>query len=271
LKKRYNSPQFMKQMPNRETAYFFVDESGDPTFYDKYGNYIVGRNGCSRILILGFVTTFNPESIRSAFAKVRTEISNDPYLMGIPSLKKSARAFHAKDDCPEVRQAIFKTIVKLDFSAQFVVARKLERVFTISFNRSENRFYDYLVSKLFQNILHRNENNLIYFSKRGSRKRQKPLEEAIRRGLEYFQKEKDCKFEANVMVQSQTAVGEPCLQLIDYMNWAIYRVFTKGEMRYLNFAIDKISQVWDIYDEENYPLNCYDKSNPLDYKKISPL
>lgn len=261
----------MKRLSKRKTAYFFVDESGDPTFYDKFGNCIVGREGCSSIVILGFVTTFNPEPIRKAFDKARIEISNDPYLIGIPSLEKSMRAFHAKDDCPEVRQVIFKNIVKLDFSTQFVVARKLEKVFSTSFNRSENKFYDYLVSKLFQHILYQNENNLIYFSKRGSRKRQKPLEEAIRKGIEFFQKDKDRKFEAKFLVQSQTAIGEPCLQLIDYMNWAVYRVFTKGEMRYLNFVKDKVNLIWDIYDEAKYPQNRYDKSNPLDYKKISPL
>jgi len=33
--------------PKEESLYFFVDESGDPTFYDKQGNLIVGQAGCS--------------------------------------------------------------------------------------------------------------------------------------------------------------------------------------------------------------------------------
>jgi len=56
----------LRYVKNKDTAYFFVDESGDPTFYDKYGNCIVGRDGCSRILILGFITTIDPASIRKA-------------------------------------------------------------------------------------------------------------------------------------------------------------------------------------------------------------
>jgi len=31
--------------------YFFVDEAGDPVFYDRYGDLIVGNEGCSKILI----------------------------------------------------------------------------------------------------------------------------------------------------------------------------------------------------------------------------
>jgi hypothetical protein len=34
------------------TQYFFVDESGDPTFYDEDGNLIVGQEGCAPILLL---------------------------------------------------------------------------------------------------------------------------------------------------------------------------------------------------------------------------
>ncbi len=55
------------------------------------------------------------------------------------------------------------------------------------------------------------------------------------------------------------------------MNWAIYRVFVKGEMRYFNFVKDKVSFVWDIYDTIKYPKNFYSKANELDSKKISLL
>jgi hypothetical protein len=60
------------------------------------------------------------------------------------------------------------------------------------------------------------------------------------------------------------------LTVIDYMNWAIYRVFVKREMRYYNFVRDKVSFVWDIYDT-TYPTNFYNKANELDVKKISLL
>ena len=52
--------------PRPGTTWFFVDESGDPTFYDRKGNYIVGQPGCSPILIPGFVETQDPEPMRRA-------------------------------------------------------------------------------------------------------------------------------------------------------------------------------------------------------------
>jgi len=40
----------MKRQQDK-TIYFFVDESGDPFFYDRKGNFIVGKEGCSKIKI----------------------------------------------------------------------------------------------------------------------------------------------------------------------------------------------------------------------------
>ena len=88
--------------------------------------------------------------------------------------------------------------------------------------------------------MHKNQENLIYFSKRGSRKRQKPLEHALKSGVRAFEERWNVKVETQFAVQSQSPVGEPCLQLIDYMNWAVYRVFTKNEIRYLNYINEKI-------------------------------
>jgi len=122
--------------------YFFVDESGDPTFYNKKKKLMLEKEGCSPVLILGFVKTENP------------------------------------------------------------------------YNTSIN---------------------------------------------------------TNSTICIQTAGHETCLQIIDYMNWAIYRAFTKGEMRFLNKVKDKISLLIDIYDFDKYPKSYYNKNNPFDISKITPL
>jgi len=209
--------------------------------------------------------------LRHELHRVRQKLSADKYLADVSSISKSLRAFHAKDDCPEVRHEVFKAIVELPFKAQFIVARKIEKVFTKAFARDERRFYDSLLSRLFENTLHQREMNCIYYAKRGSRKRQQPLEAAIRSGLDEFERRWKTKISTQFTIQAQTPIGEPCLQIIDYMNWAVYRVFTKREMRFYDFVKEKVSLVWDVYDLGKYPSNYYSKKNPLDIKKISPL
>jgi hypothetical protein len=153
--------------PQENTLFFFVDESGDPYFYDRTGTLAVGKEGCSKILLLGFVRTEEPDSIRKVVLRLQAEISGDRYLSTVPSVKKSTLAFHATDDCPEVRERVFKAIVDLPFKSEFIVARKLESVFKARHKKSPNLFYDDLVTKLFQNQLHHSKQNIVYYAMRG--------------------------------------------------------------------------------------------------------
>ncbi|MBU4210573.1 DUF3800 domain-containing protein [Patescibacteria group bacterium] len=256
---------------NVKKCYYFVDESGDPYFYDRFGNYIVDKEGCSKILILGFIKTQNPTSIRSALKKVHLTIAKEKYLNGIPSLKKSLVTFHAKDDCPEVREKVFKAINKLNFKAEFYIARKLESIFIKRHKKNPDIFYDDLISKLFKNQLHLAEENLIYLAVRGNRARQKPIEEAITKAKLLFEKKWQTKVNSQINIFPQTTIGEPCLQVVDYMAWAVQRAFIKKDMRFVNFVKSKISLIADLYDFKNYPKNFYNKKNTFNYQKISPL
>jgi hypothetical protein len=219
--------------------WYFVDETGDPVFYDERGNLIVGTEGCSLILGIGFIETEHPSDVRHAIAELHEQVARDKYLQSIPSIVKTNRAFHAKDDAPEVRYLVYQTLAKLNFKAQFVVARKIERVFRNSFDAKEMKFYDHLVSRLFTNVLHRHAQNHVYFSQRGSKTRQANLELAILNGIEKFEERWAQKVDTKTSVIPKTPVGEPCLQVVDYMNWAVYRAFVKREMRYFDFIADR--------------------------------
>ena len=257
--------------PDGIVTYFFVDEAGDPIFYNRHGELIVGQEGCSRILILGFIRTTNPEHIRQALIILRAELSKDPYFKGIPSIERTLRYFHAKDDVPEVRERVYKTLQSLDFKAEFVVARKIETIFNKRHRRKENVFYDDLVSKLFENKLHTSSQNIIYFAVRGNRIRQEPLDSAIHTAILTFESKWQTKISTNINAQAQTLIGEPCLQAADYMNWAVQRAFNKGDTRFFHFMREKISFLVDLYDYASYPHNFYNSKNQFDITKISPL
>lgn len=252
-------------------TFFFVDESGDPMFYDRKGNLIVGQSGCSPILMLGFIETQSPKRLRREIISLRNEIVGDSYFQDVPSLSKTAIAFHAKDDLPEIRYRFFKLLATLDFRAQLIVARKIERVFRNSFEAQEEAFYDHLVSLLFENVLHRYQENVIYFAKRGSRDRQLPLSQAIQKGIQRFEEKWNHSVTTKFKVQAQTPGGEPCLSVVDYVCWAVYRAFTRGQMRYYKTVEEKVSLLVDLYDTEKYPKNWYNRRNPFHITKITPL
>lgn len=170
-----------------------------------------------------------------------------------------------------MREKFYKLIKNLEFKAEFYIGRKNERIFKKIHKGKERLFYDDMIIKLFKNKLHKTPNNKIYFAIRGNRKRQKPLEEAINTAKLTFERKWNVEINSNCEVIPQSPVGEPCLQIIDYLNWTVYRAYTKGEDRYLNFIKEKVSLLVDIYDTEKYPKNYYNKRNIFSLKKISPL
>lgn len=255
--------------PKASDSYFFVDESGDSTFYDAKGNCIVGQGGCSRLLILGFIETQNPHAIRQATLRLHSEVTTDPYLTKFPSIEKTRIAFHAKDDGPVVRYLFYKLISTLEFKTQFIVARKIETVFRNNHRAKETKFYDNLVTKLFENVLHRFQHNHIVFSKRGSRERRKPLEHAIWKAKQRFeQKHSFGKDVTTFKIVPETPLGEPCLSVIDYMTWAVSRAFNTGQMTHYDFVSNKVSFLRDIYD---FGASPYCRKHPFDISKAAPL
>jgi hypothetical protein len=55
------------------------------------------------------------------------------------------------------------------------------------------------------------------------------------------------------------------------MNWAVYRAYTRNEMRFYDTVAEKVSLLVDLYDFENYGRNWYSKRNPFHINKITPL
>lgn len=125
--------------PKQKKCYYFVDESGDPNFFNKHGKNLLLSGDSSPIFIGGYLETDDMNSIHKLMNEVREEIINDEYLSDIPSIKKSIKHFHAKDDCPEVREKVFKAINKMDIKVHVIVARKNSDQFRSKFNTKSKK------------------------------------------------------------------------------------------------------------------------------------
>jgi hypothetical protein len=199
----------------------------------------------------------------------------DRYLAAIPSMQKTMRAFHAKDDCPEVRKAVFECLDGLDFSVQVVVARKLETVFKAKHQQSQDFFYNDLTSHLFERQLHLASENTIIFAKRGDKAKQHALRASVEAGVAAFRQKYPNAVSTVVDVETAYSANEPLLQAADYALWSIQRAFERGEMRYFEYLRNKIELVWDVYDFAAMRAKCSvmytRKNNPFHIEKASPL
>ncbi len=60
------------------------------------------------------------------------------------------------------------------------------------------------------------------------------------------------------------------LQVADYILWVVFQVFEHKDFRYYDFLKEKFNSIHDIFDGKGEKGTFYNKTNPLEAKKLSP-
>jgi hypothetical protein len=265
------------------SVHYFVDEAGDPTLFNGKGRVLVGEPGCSRYFILGKLAVDDPAALAADMAALRRELLADPYFKDVPSMqpraKKTAAAFHAKDDLPEVRHQVLSLLLKHTLKFYAVVRDKRELVAFVrqenerepKYRYSPNELYDNLVSLLFKDSLFMADEFRICFSERGKSDRTAAFKAALEQARRTFER----NFGLKASVAFAVTVGKPKnhagLQAVDYFLWALQRFYEqlgteKQEERFLSLIWPKVAVVHDLddlstgkrgtYFRPDHPLNA---------------
>lgn len=191
-----------------------------------------------------------------------------------PRAKKTAIAFHAKDDPPEVRREVFKLLPSLGAKVQAAVRRKDN---LLRFARSRhsagqrlnpNHVYDDLVKRLFRNVLHKADENAIFFAWRGKTDRGQALRAAIGKAKANFEATFGRPSRKPTTIESAYPSQCPGLQVIDYYLWALQRLYERGEDRYYELLRPGYRLIMDLDDKRSKPYGeWYSDSNPLTLRK----
>lgn len=258
------------------TCHYFVDEAGDGTLFNKKKQIVVGQEGCSAAFILGVLEVADPNTLNDALEELRATLLADPYLAKIPSLqpaqKKTALAFHAKDDCPEVRREVYRLLMQHEvrFFAvvrdKAVIAAKVREhnKSTPTYRYHPNQLYDRCVSRLFKERLHKEESYLIQFSRRGNRARTEALQKAVEHARNNLRATWGIEATSPIEIMAAKPADAGGLQAVDYFLWALQRLYERGEERYWEFVAAKASLVHDVDDTRVNDYGVYyTKSNPL--------
>jgi len=255
---------------------YFVDESGDATIFNSRGHVLIGQQGCSRYFILGVLDIANPASLLQELNELRSSLLADPYFIGVPSMQPAARKtalmFHAKDDLPEVRREVFALLQKHKFRFLAVVRDKqrvLEYVrqrnaLDLSYRYHPNELYDYMIRLLFKNILHKDSQYEIFFSKRWKKDRTQALYRALKNSQERFSQQWGKQISSTITVVPQTSQESGGLQAVDYFLWSLQRFYERKENRYLNLLWPSFRLVHDLDDTRKNEYGVYyTKKRPL--------
>ena len=258
------------------TCCYFVDEAGDGTLFDSKGRVVVGRPGCSRYFMLGLAEVGEPAVVSRALEKLRFDLLADPYFGSVPSMQlergKTAIAFHATDDIPEVRERVYKILAEHSIKFLVVVRDKLKVVEYVrqrndrdsGYHYHPNELYESLVRRLFRDRLHQREAYRITFARRGKSDRTEALMSALVAARQRFAARFGIAREAALEVTPRWSKEEPCLQVVDYLLWAVRRLYEKREERFVRFIWPLVRLVHDVDDTRQAPYGVYyTKKRPL--------
>lgn len=257
-------------------CHYFVDEAGDGFLFARRGRVKVGEEGCSRYFILGLLESEDPDALGRDLVGLRARILKDSYFIGVPSLRpeaeKTARAFHATDDLPEVRREVFSLLQNHRLRFFAVVRNKLK---VVDYVRSRNRYdpsyryhpnelYDSLVRRLFKERLHQDDRYRIVFAKRGKANRTEVLSQSLKAARQRFWEESGKVTPAEIEVVPGFPYQYPGLQAVDYFLWALQRLYELREERFLGSLWPAFRLVHDVDDTRKAPYGAfYTQKKPL--------
>jgi hypothetical protein len=163
--------------------------------------------------------------------------------------RKTALAFHAKNDLPEVRWRVYERLRRLDIKVAVALRRKvvLEAEARAMFQKTGRKLrpddvYDALVTQLFIGRFRDDTKNHIAFATRKTALRDAALTHAIERACVAQACTAQCE------VVSDRPSGAAGLQVIDYYLWAVQRLFERTEGRFFAGIAEQIEYVWDLDD-----------------------
>lgn len=275
-------------MENKHTLirHYFVDEGGDSVLFSRKGKAIVGTEGCSRFFILGLLNVLNPKMLKDSFDELRSRLMGDTYFKNVPSMqlseRKTALAFHAKDDLPEVRRDVFRLLHDTEGLRFFaVVADKLSVLeYVRQRNKREpdyryhpNELYDYLTSRLFKRRLRQHGRYDIIFSKRSKSGRIHSLRQAIESEPNLLQNQDNLQnhrlTDVSLNISEATPKEHAALQAVDYFIWVLQRLYERDEDRYLTYLWKDFGLVHDIDDTRKTAHGVYyTQKKPLTLKSL---
>jgi hypothetical protein len=198
-----------------------------------------------------------------------------------PRSNKTAIAFHAKDDLPEVRERVFKVLMAHEVRFYAVVKDKAAVVSYVSqrnaidnrYKYTRNELYEHLGKRLFRDRLHKAEAYEVCFARRGSTDRTKALGTVALRGArENFAEKHGILGTAPIEVSAAHPRDSGGLQAVDYFLWALQRLYERREQRYVNFIWPKVALVHDVDDTRSAAYGVYyTRDNPLSLDKLKQI
>jgi len=231
-----------------DVVYIFVDEAGDMDF---------SVNG-SKYYMFNFLVKQRPFKVHEYIANYRYTLL-ERNLETSNARRLDIEYFHAHNDNKYIKDELFNTISTFDKERVKVYSYILEKPKVNPQKRKEKeRFYidnlNYSIQRLLQK-LQIDKNFIIITDRLPVQKNKKKQVGALKKGIKEYIKSHDLHIRYDIFHHASASSAN--LQIVDYISWAIFRKYERGEDSYY----DKIKMY--ILDEDimtkDREINHYEK------------
>jgi len=205
-------------------------------FLDEAGNFDFSPNG-TRYLVFTSVSVTRPLQLCAELHSLKFDLVEEGW---------EVEYFHASEDKQDVRDRVF-AVISEHLGAMRVDSLIVEKAKTGPALRPLARFYPRMLGYLLRYVL--NGHDLMRFSKvvvytdaLPVRKKRQAVEKATKRQLAEM-----LPASARYVVLHHASMSNPYLQVADYVNWAIYRKWDRGDTRSYDLVRQAIRSEFDIF------------------------
>jgi len=210
--------------------YIFLDESGELGF----------KPASSKYFVISLLSCDEGEiyAIKRIIRKVRAKIIKKK-LKKYPELKGNNSNDKVRT---EVLERFSKTISEI-----FVIILEKSKVYEYLKDK-KNRLYNY-IANLILNECSLDSNNvcLIVDKSKSNRSLREDFDNYIRRSLN--EKNPSCK----LLIKHENSQNEECLQVLDFISWAIFRNYEYKDPNFMNLIKDKIVIKKEVFEKLSGP------------------
>jgi len=245
------------QKRKKKNSYIFIDESGKPEVYSAKGTNLIKAGTASKFLVLAAIRCNNQLKIQQEVTDFKSCLLKDEKLKEIFSSAYSLDNFHANNDYQEIKRRFYEFISSEEIKINVLVAEKLKCYNWLQVN--PGRLYGFMAGHLLKDICHQAESTEIIFSRKDSKlKLRQELEVEVERvRLNYMQNHK-LDGDVKLTYHHNPHYTHGGLQIADYVAWAIFRFFEKGDDEWYRIIENKVGKVHDICNKKYFI-----RSNPL--------
>ena len=238
--------------------WLFIDESGKPEIYSSHGENLVIANKASKFLVLAAVRAEDQLLLQQQITEFRLSLLKDTSLTKLFSSAYTLDVFHAQADYPKVKERFYEFITTLPVKIDVLVVEKL--LCYEALKNNPGKLYGVMSGQLIKNLCHQAESTEIIFSRKDSKlKLRQELEAEVERvRLDYMQNHPKLQANLKLAYFHNPHYSHGGLQIADYVAYAVFQVFEKGNKLWYEIVKGSIGKIQDICNKKYFT-----RSNPL--------